>query len=50
MIIRDAIQFALTDKRNILSFPEPREIENFYAHWYPDLPFELHRVHSSLGS
>jgi hypothetical protein len=50
MIVRDAIQFVFTDKRNILSIPEPREIERFYAKWYPDLPSELHRKNSSSGS
>jgi len=50
MIVRDAIQFVFTDKRNILSIPEPREIERYYAKWYPDLPSELHRKHSSSGS
>lgn len=50
MTVRDAVQFAFADKRNIMSIPEPIEIEMFYAKWYPDLPSELHRRHSSSGS
>lgn len=46
-IIRDALQFAMVDGRNILSLPEPRELERYYAKWYPDLPSDLHRKHSS---
>ena len=50
LIVRDAVHFAFTSQSNIFTIPEPREIEHFYAKWYPDLPAELHRKHSSSGS